>query len=178
MEFEGRRRIALDPTGVGAALRSPAALAAGIAQCESLQAVGRDRYEVVLRFALGSECARFVGVLQVQAVQLPLRWQLRLEGNAGNAGFGVGWLALELQPRAGGHSCVRYHASVDVGGVQAQMAPDAVEEALRALIDGFIAGLDVPARSGTRRGARARWGWVLPAALLLAGVYLGMHGGW
>ena len=177
MDFDGHCRIPLSPGAVAAALQSAPVLAACLPPRASLAPRADGGFELRQRVDFGGEALRVSGVLRVDARQAPQRCLLTVEGNAGNAGFGVVRLLVALQPLGRRGCSLRYQAEVETGGVLVELEPAPIDAALRAGIEAFFARFAERAPRGTPGAWRARWNWAVPTLIGALAAYLGVRGG-
>ena len=177
MDFDGHCRISLSPGAVVDALQSASVLAACMAPRARLTARDDGGFELRRRVVFGGAVLKLNGVLRVDVQHAPLRCLLSVEGNAGNAGFGVVRLLVALQPRGRRGCTLRYQAVVETGGVLVELEPAPVDAALRAGIEDFFVCFAECAASPAWHGWRARWSWALPTLIGAAVAYLGARGG-
>jgi carbon monoxide dehydrogenase subunit G len=177
LDFDGHCRIPLSPGAAVDALQSAPVLASCLAPHARLTARDGGGFELRRRVVFGGAVLRLNGVLRVDVQQEPLRCLLTVEGNAGNAGFGVVRLLVALQPRGRRGCTLRYQAQVETGGVLVELEPAPVDAALRTAIEVFFARFAERAATRAWRAWQARWSWAVPTLIGAVVAYLGVRGG-
>jgi carbon-monoxide dehydrogenase small subunit len=137
MEFKGTQTIAASRRAVWDGLNDPQTLQAAIDGCESFEALDADRWQAVVRAAVGPVRARFKGTLTL-AGREPLRgYTLRGEGDGGIAGFGRMTASVTLDDD-GEHTRLDYVAEAMVGGKLAQIGSRLVSAVAMKMADAFF----------------------------------------
>jgi uncharacterized protein len=177
MQLAGQHELGCSCEQAWAALHSPQVLQQCVAGCESVEAVGADRFQLVMALAIGPVKARFKGSLTLVERQQPHETKLKFEGQGGVAGFGSGEAHVRIVEAA--HGCtLHYQAQARAGGRLAQIGSRLIEATARQLSQDFFARLgaqltvhdtmapspgladEAPARSGLQRAVQ----WCAPYA--------------
>lgn len=145
MQMNGEQVIAADQQLVWDALNDPAVLKDCITGCESIQAQGENRYEVLMTARVGPVSAKFKGKLSLSDIHPPHSYSLAFDGQGGAAGFGKGGAKVMLTPEnVGGASGTRlsYEVTAHVGGKLAQIGSRLVDMAAKKIADDFFAAFN------------------------------------
>ncbi len=141
MEMEASRLIKADRQQVWQALNDPAMLQACIPGCESIEALGDDRFKVAMVAAVGFIKARFVGELQLQNKVENESYELTFNGSGGPAGFGKGTASVKLADE-GADTRLSYVVKAQVGGKLAQVGARVIDGVAKKLAEEFFERLD------------------------------------
>ena len=174
MELTGERTLPADRATAWAALNDVELLKLSIPGCESLSALGGNRYEAVVNAAIGPVKARFKGALELADIDAPNGYTLRFDGSGGQAGFARGEARVRLSDGGPGQTHLAYTAQAHIGGKLAQIGSRLVDAASGAMADKFfeafsaqLAARAAPAGAAGSRAPSAKVGfWSLLLAML------------
>lgn len=121
-----------------AALNDVALLQACIPGCESITAIGDQRFEVLITAAVGPVKARFKGRMALADLDPPRAYTLHFEGQGGVAGHARGQAQVTLAARDNGQTLLTYTARAQVGGRIAQVGSRLVDMAAQKLAAEFF----------------------------------------
>ena len=136
MKIEGSHDLPGPRPKVWAALLDPARLAAAMAGCERLEAVGEGEYRAILKIGVGAVKGTFEGKVTLSDLEPPSRYKMAVEGSGG-PGFVRGAATLELADVEGG-TRVSYSADVQVGGLIASVGQRMLGGMAKMLLDDFF----------------------------------------
>jgi uncharacterized protein len=100
LEMKGEYALPVQQAELWRLLNDPDVLAKIIPGCNTVRAVGPDRYEMGLKLQVGSVSGEYMGSVGIFEKQEPLHYVLMIEGQ-GSIGFMKGSAALRRQ-RGGG----------------------------------------------------------------------------
>lgn len=136
MKIEGSYDLPGSRPKVWAALLDPTRLAAAMAGCEKLEAVGEGEYRAILKIGVAAVKGTFEGKVTLTDLEPPSRYKMTVEGSGG-PGFVRGMAALELADVEGG-TRVSYSADVQVGGLIASVGQRMLGGMAKMLLDDFF----------------------------------------
>ena len=189
MDVKGKRILPLSPEKTWEALNDPAILKTCIPGCESITETGDGHFEVIQVLSVGGFKTRFSSTLTLEDPNPPHSYVLRFEGNAGQAGFGLGRALVALQPTPDGGTQMNYQATAEVGGALGQLGKGAVDSTAENLTESFFNRFEqvVMGQSPSVGGEGVierlwgmipPWGWAVSTLVLVFIVYWGLHGTW
>lgn len=149
MELKGERTLAADRLTAWTALNDIEMLKSCMPGCETLTAVGENRYEVVMNAAIGPVRARFKGSLEIADIDSPNAYTIKFDGTGGQAGFARGEARVTLAENVPGATVLTYVANAHVGGKLAQVGSRLVDAAAGAMADKFFEAFDQRLRART-----------------------------
>ena len=119
MKLEGEFTFDAPIATVWAILNDPAVLKQHMPGCESLEPVGPDEYEAVLKIGVAAIKGTYKARLRITDKQAPSAYRLHVDGS-GKPGFvkGEGAVTLEAQ---GERTVLRYSGDLQVGGLIARV---------------------------------------------------------
>ena len=120
-------------------LMDPAALAACVPGCQSLEPTGEDEYQAVVNLALGPVRGNFTARVAITETNPYNSYRLSLSGNS-NIGFGSGESLVTLQEE-GGKTTVKVDSQAQAGGTVARVGQRMMESVARGLLDRFFSCL-------------------------------------
>lgn len=120
-------------------LNDPVFLKACLPGCESLEAIGPDRYQAVLTMGLAAVKGKYTGTVALSDKQPPQHLTLRVQGK-GSPGFmqGTGTLDLTEVPEG---TRVTYQGDVQVGGTIASVGQRLLDGAAKMIVGQFFTGV-------------------------------------
>ena len=144
VKLEGIYLIAAPRAIVWELLNDPAVLARAIPGCERLDAVGKDRFETVIKAGVGSIKGTYTGTVAIEDVRPLESYALRVDGK-GTGGFvrGRGTVSLNDQ---GAATELRIDGDAHVGGPVAAIGQRLLGSASKMMLTEFFKALDVEAR--------------------------------
>lgn len=189
MDVKGKRILPLSPEKTWKALNDPAILKTCIPGCESITDAGDGHFEVIQVLSVSGYKTRFSSTLTLEDPNPPYSYVLRFEGNAGQAGFGLGRALVALQPTEDGGTQMNYQATAEIGGALGQLGKGAVDSTAQSLTESFFNRFEqvvvnhspvVHGEGVIERlwGMIPPWGWALSTLVLVFIVYWGLHGTW
>jgi len=137
MEMTGEYRIPASRDDVWRALSDPATLEACIPGCEELVRAGDDMTARIVA-KIGPLQAAFLTQMHLSHLNRPEGGTLRLEADAGLAGFASGSADVRLR-EDGDATVLSYEASGEVRGKLAQLGPRLIDTTARKIADEFFA---------------------------------------
>ena len=120
-------------------LMDPAALAACVPGCQSLEPTGEDEYQAVVNLALGPVRGNFTARVAITETNPYNSYRLSLSGNS-NIGFGSGESLVTLEEE-GGKTTVKVDSQAQAGGTVARVGQRMMESVARGLLDRFFSCL-------------------------------------
>ena len=141
MEMKGEYTLLVQQTELWRLLNDPVVLAKIIPGCNTVRAVGIDRYEMGLKLQVGSVSGEYMGSVEIFEKQEPLHYVLMVEGQ-GSIGFMKGSAAFDLAPQGEGESLLRYAGSAEVGGVVAGVGQRVLSGVAKYLAGRFFKALE------------------------------------
>lgn len=141
MKVTGDALLHADQTRVYAALNDPAVLVRAIPGCESLEALGHDRYRVSVTAGVASIKGTYDGEVRLAAQQPPDSFELRAQGS-GAPGTVDATVRVRLTPGDDGATRVGYDADAVVGGMVGGVGQRMLVSASRRMAGEFFAGVD------------------------------------
>ena len=120
-------------------LMDPAALAACVPGCQSLEPTGEDEYQAVVNLALGPVRGNFTARVAITETNPYNSYRLSLNGNS-NIGFGSGESLVTLEEE-GGKTTVKVDSQAQAGGTVARVGQRMMESVARGLLDRFFSCL-------------------------------------
>jgi carbon monoxide dehydrogenase subunit G len=141
LEMKGEYALPIQQAELWRLLNDPAVLAKIIPGCNTVRAVGTDRYEMGLKLQVGSVSGEYMGSVSIFDKQEPVHFVLTVEGQ-GSIGFMKGSAAFDLEPRGEGESLLRYAGSAEVGGVVAGVGQRVLSGVAKFLAGRFFKALE------------------------------------
>jgi len=153
MEMKGEYTLLVRQTELWRLLNDPEVLAKIIPGCNTVRAVGIDRYEMGLKLQVGSVSGEYMGSVEIFEKQEPLHYVLMVEGQ-GSIGFMKGSAAFDLAPQGEGESLLRYAGSAEVGGVVAGVGQRVLSGVAKYLAGRFFKALEKHIDEGKKVAAK------------------------
>ena len=138
MEFSGQQIIPAPRALVWQQLNDMVVIQRCIAGCETINALGDDKHELVMVAAVGPVKAKFKGKLAISEKVENGGYTLAGEGNGGVAGFGKMTAKVTLVDAPDGATQLDYHADATVGGKLAQIGSRLVQAAANKFAEDFF----------------------------------------
>jgi hypothetical protein len=141
LEMKGEYALPVPQAELWRLLNDPEVLAKIIPGCNTVRAVGTDRYEMGLKLQVGSVSGEYMGSVAIFDKQEPLHYVLTVEGQ-GSIGFMKGSAAFDLEPQGEEASLLRYAGSAEVGGVVAGVGQRVLSGVAKYLAGRFFKALE------------------------------------
>lgn len=157
LEMKGEYVLPVQQAELWRLLNDPEVLAQIIPGCNTVRALGEDRYEMGLKLQVGSVSGEYMGSVAISDKQEPAHYVLDIEGQ-GSIGFMKGSAAFDLEARGEGASLLRYAGSAEVGGVVAGVGQRVLSGVAKFLAGRFFKALEKhikQAQDGARDAAAA-----------------------
>lgn len=120
-------------------LMDPAALAACVPGCRSLEPTGENEYQAVVNVSLGPVRGNFTAKVAITETNPFQSYRLSLSGNS-NIGFGSGDSLVTLEEQDG-KTTVRVETQAQAGGSIARVGQRMMESVARGMLDRFFSCL-------------------------------------
>jgi len=137
LEVKGECALQVEQAELWRMLNDPAVLAKIIPGCNTVRALGSDRYEMGLKLQVGSVSGEYMGSVAIFDKQEPVHYTLTVEGQ-GSIGFMKGSAAFDLEPQGEVASLLRYAGSAEVGGVVAGVGQRVLSGVAKFLAGRFL----------------------------------------
>ena len=147
LEMKGEYALPVEQTELGRLLNDPDVLAKIIPGCNTVRALGPDRYEMGLKLQVGSVSGEYIGSVAISDKQEPAHYVLDIEGQ-GSIGFMKGSAAFDLVAQGEGKSLLRYAGSAEVGGVVAGVGQRVLSGVAKFLAGRFFKALEKHVKQG------------------------------
>ncbi len=141
LELKGEYALPVPQAELWRLLNDPEVLAKIIPGCNTVRAVGPDRYEMGLKLQVGSVSGEYMGGVEISDKQEPSHYVLSVEGQ-GSIGFMKGGAAFDLETKGEGESLLRYAGSAEVGGVVAGVGQRVLSGVAKYLAGRFFKALE------------------------------------
>ncbi|TFG80316.1 MAG: carbon monoxide dehydrogenase [Chromatiales bacterium] len=177
MDLSGEYRIAAALPDVWRGLNDPEVLARCIDGCRSMQKVGDDQFQAVVKAKVGPVTATFQALLAMTDVQPLAGYVINADIKGGAAGFGKGAATVRLAEAAGA-TLLSYEVKASVGGKLAQVGSRLIDATARKMADHFflefgreVSGAEPEATGATLERTRYQpshqlWIWLVVFAIL------------
>ena len=137
MDVTGSYSFNAAPERVWDLMMDPAAIAACIPGCETLEPDGPDRYRAKITIGLAAITGTYEGTVVITEKIEKSSYRLAVEGQ-GKPGFVKGDAAITLRPDGGG-TVVELTATVQTGGAIARLGQRLIGAAAKMMQDRFFA---------------------------------------
>ncbi|MCX7141357.1 MAG: carbon monoxide dehydrogenase subunit G [Proteobacteria bacterium] len=141
LEMKGEYALPVPQAELWRLLNDPDVLAKIIPGCNTVRALGPDRYEMGMKLQVGSVSGEYMGNVAISEKEEPLRYVLAVEGQ-GSIGFMKGSAAFDLEAQGEGASLLRYAGSAEVGGVVAGVGQRVLSGVAKYLAGRFFKALE------------------------------------
>lgn len=141
LEMKGEYALPVQQAELWRLLNDPDVLAKIIPGCNTVRALGEDRYEMGLKLQVGSVSGEYMGSVAISDKQEPAHYVLNIEGQ-GSIGFMKGSAAFDLEAQGESASLLRYAGSAEVGGVVAGVGQRVLSGVAKFLAGRFFKALE------------------------------------
>lgn len=141
IELAGERTVAAPRQRLWALLNDPQVLMQCIPGCNTVNAIGEDRYEMGLKLQVGSVSGSYLGTVALRDKREPECFVLEVEGE-GSIGFMKGSARFELASVDEASTTIKYEGSGEVGGVVAGVGQRVLSGVAKFLVGQFFKALD------------------------------------
>lgn len=141
LEMKGEYELPVQQAELWRLLNDPDVLAKIIPGCNTVRALGPDRYEMGLKLQVGSVSGEYMGSVAISDKQEPAHYVLSIEGQ-GSIGFMTGSAAFDLEAQGESKSLLRYAGSAEVGGVVAGVGQRVLSGVAKFLAGRFFKALE------------------------------------
>jgi carbon monoxide dehydrogenase subunit G len=117
-------------------LLDPKVLAQCVPGCESLNEVGPDKYEAIMKVGVASVKGTYKGKVSIKDKQAPTHYVLSGEGSGG-PGFMQGDVAVDLEEN-NGQTLLKYSTDAKVGGLIASIGQRMLNGVAKMMLDQFF----------------------------------------
>ena len=117
-------------------LLDPKVLAQCVPGCESLNEVGPDQYEAIMKVGVASVKGTYKGKVSIKDKQEPSHYVLSGEGSGG-PGFMQGDVAVDLEEKDG-QTMLKYSSEAKVGGLIASIGQRMLGGVAKMMLDQFF----------------------------------------
>ena len=117
-------------------LLDPKVLAQCVPGCESLNEVGPDQYEAIMKVGVASVKGTYKGKVAIKDKQTPSHYVLSGEGSGG-PGFMQGNVAVDLEEQDG-QTLLKYSSEAKVGGLIASIGQRMLGGVAKMMLDQFF----------------------------------------
>jgi carbon monoxide dehydrogenase subunit G len=104
--------------------------------CESLNEVGPDQYEAIMKIGIASVKGTYKGKVSIKDKQPPSHYVLSGEGSGG-PGFMQGDMAIDLEEN-NGQTLLKYSSDAKVGGLIASIGQRMLNGVAKMMFDQFF----------------------------------------
>ena len=136
MKIEGTYRFNAPRDRVWQTLLDPKILAQCMPGCESLNEVGPDQYEAVMKVGVASVKGTYKGKVAIKDKQEPSHYVLSAQGSGG-PGFMQGDVAIDLADENGG-TVLSYSTDAKIGGLIASVGQRMLNGVAKMMADQFF----------------------------------------
>ena len=141
LEMKGEYALMVTQVELWRLLNDADVLAKIIPVCNTVRAVGADRYEMGLKLQVGSVSGEYMGQVAIYEKLEPSHYVLMVEGQ-GSIGFMKGSATFDLEPQTEAGSVLRYAGSAEVGGVVAGVGQRVLSGVAKYLAGRFFKALE------------------------------------
>lgn len=154
LEMKGEYALPVQQAELWRLLNDPEVLAKIIPGCNSVRALGPDRYEMGLKLQVGSVSGEYMGSVAISDKQEPMHYTLNIEGQ-GSIGFMKGSAVFGLEAQGEDKSVLRYAGSAEVGGVVAGVGQRVLSGVAKFLAGRFFKALEKHIEQGKAQAGGA-----------------------
>lgn len=137
MRIDGTAAFPFAHEQVWAAFTDPDVLRKATPGCQSLEQVGPDQFEAVMKMGVAGITGTYKGSLQMTDKQPPERFTLLVQGQ-GSPGFMKGSAQFAFSPQPDGSTAVAYAWDIEVGGLVAGVGQRVLSGVAKMMIDQFF----------------------------------------
>lgn len=141
LELKGEQALPVSQAELWRLLNDPEVLAKTIPGCNSVRAVGQDKYEMGLKLQVANVSGEYMGSVAITEKREPGHYVLAVEGQ-GSIGFMKGSAAFDLEPRSENETLLRYAGSAEVGGVVAGVGQRVLSGVAKYMVGRFFKALE------------------------------------
>jgi len=141
LEMKGEHTLPVEQAELWRLLNDPSVLAKIIPGCNTVRALGPDRYEMGLKLQVGSVSGEYMGNVAISDKQEPAHYVLSIDGQ-GSIGFMKGNVAFDLEAQGESKALLRYAGSAEVGGVVAGVGQRVLSGVAKFLAGRFFKALE------------------------------------
>ena len=136
MKIDGSYSFNAPRERVWQVLLDPKVLAQCVPGCESLNEVGPDQYEAIMKVGVASVKGTYKGKVSIKDKQAPTHYILSGEGSGG-PGFMQGDVAVDLEENDG-QTVLKYSTDAKVGGLIASVGQRMLNGVAKMMLDQFF----------------------------------------
>lgn len=136
MKIEGSYTINAPRERVWQVLLDPKILAQCMPGCESLNEVGPDQYEAIMKIGVASIKGSYKGKVTIKDKQPPSHYVISGEGSGG-PGFMQGDVTIDLED-SNGQTLLKYNTDAKVGGLIASIGQRMINGVAKMMVDQFF----------------------------------------
>lgn len=136
MKIDGSYTFNAPRERVWGVLLDPKVLAQCVPGCESLNEVGPDQYEAIMKVGVASVKGTYKGKVSIKDKQPPSHYVLSGEGSGG-PGFMQGDVAVDLEEN-NGQTLLKYSSEAKVGGLIASIGQRMLNGVAKMMLDQFF----------------------------------------
>ena len=141
LELKGEQVLKAGLERLWKLLNDPDVLAKTIPGCNSVRALGDDRYEMGLKLQVANVSGEYMGSVAITEKQEPSHYVLAVEGQ-GSIGFMKGSAAFDLKPMGENETLLVYSGSAEVGGVVAGVGQRVLSGVAKYMVGRFFKALE------------------------------------
>ena len=141
LELKGEQTLKVGQVTLWNLLNDPDVLAKTIPGCNSVRALGGDRYEMGLKLQVANVSGEYMGSVAISDKREPEHYVLAVEGQ-GSIGFMQGSAAFDLEPKGENETLLRYAGSAEVGGVVAGVGQRVLSGVAKYMVGRFFKALE------------------------------------
>lgn len=141
LELKGEQALKVGRERLWALLNDPDVLAKTIPGCNTVRALGDDRYEMGLKLQVANVSGEYMGSVAITEKKEPAHYVLAVEGQ-GSIGFMKGSAAFDLVPKGDNETLLQYAGSAEVGGVVAGVGQRVLSGVAKYMVGRFFKALE------------------------------------
>ncbi|MGE5302113.1 MAG: SRPBCC family protein [Alphaproteobacteria bacterium] len=136
MKIDGSYTFNAPRERVWQVLLDPKVLAQCVPGCETMNEVGPDQYEAIMKVGVASVKGTYKGKVSIKDKQPPFHYVLSGEGSGG-PGFMRGDVAVDLEEN-NGQTLLKYSSDAKVGGLIASIGQRMLSGVAKMMLDQFF----------------------------------------
>ncbi|MGE5220590.1 MAG: SRPBCC family protein [Chloroflexota bacterium] len=136
LKIEGSYTFKAPRERVWQILLDPKVMAQCMPGCESMNEVGPDQFEALMKVGIASVKGTYKGKVTIKDKQPPAHYILSGEGSGG-PGFMQGDVAIDLE-EANGQTLLRYSTDAKIGGIIASVGQRMLNGVAKLMVDQFF----------------------------------------